>query len=160
MIYIFLDFDGVLHGDRFDSIPFEHMTKFSQHILPYKDKAKIVISSSWRETHTFENLINFFPEELQPMIAGVTPILPDNMEEGAREKEIQAYCEANAIANNQWIAIDDMPNLFSQETQDQALIGGCNVLFTEKSTGLTDFDFIMLKNMIENRIENKTIIDF
>ncbi len=149
MIFLFLDFDGTLHGDSPESSLFEHMHSFCNTLNPYLNNIKIVISSSWRETHSFSDLVHFFPKHIQPNIVGITPILPNNLEPGIREQEILTYCITHDISKEKWIAIDDMPQLFSQESQDQSLIGNGNILFTESSTDLTDFDLKMLSFMIQ-----------
>lgn len=56
MKYIFLDFDGVLHGNKQNTEPFCLLDNFEERLKPYEDKFKIVISSSWRNLYDFNDL--------------------------------------------------------------------------------------------------------
>jgi hypothetical protein len=153
MIYLFLDFDGVLHGTEYHSIHFEHLQKWMNCLLPYQKDIQVIISSSWREEHSFEHLLNFFPKNFRNFIQGITPTLPENMKDGMREKEILLYLEEHHLKNEPWIALDDDMRLFSQEQQILALRGHGNVIFTEKSTGLSDTDLIILQLLIEKKLQ-------
>lgn len=85
---IFLDFDGVLHPDGvglFSRLP------LLESFLSRMPEAEIVVSSTWREDHTLDELRQFFSPELRQRISGVTPSLDDGYELGGRQKEIQSY---------------------------------------------------------------------
>ena len=68
MKYLFLDFDGVLHHTNIQSIQFENLPILAEVLKDYIEQFRIVISSSWREHHTYEFLIHIFPFSLRKII--------------------------------------------------------------------------------------------
>ena len=127
---IFLDFDGVLHGEGRDSKgQFEHIPLFCETIRPFISNLQIVISSSWRETHSIEKLRIFFEHDIKPLIIGVTPVHVNGFNYGGREQEIREYCSIHNILDTYWIALDDMERLFSPECK--------NVIFVDSEYGLS-----------------------
>lgn len=135
---LFLDFDGVLHGEGKNSNgKFEHMEKFCHTVRPFVNNLQIVISSSWRETHSLESLKSFFEKDIGDIIVGVTPLFIDRFDSGGREKEILEYCRINSIDTNNWVALDDMEILFSNNCK--------NVILVDNEYGLLDGDIKMLK---------------
>lgn len=140
MKYIFLDFDGVLHGEQYNWDLFTHMDLFCDAIKPYLDNVRIVISSSWRYEHSLEKLAIHFHKEIRPIIIGVTPDNTDGFDYFGRYKEIKDYCKENKILDNQWIAIDDMARLFPDSCS--------NLILTNASVGLTPANITKLVNFI------------
>ena len=69
---LFLDFDGVLHGE-WDAL-FSKRELF-EHYLQQMPQVDIVISSTWRELYSLERLKEHFHISLRDRIIGVTPIL-------------------------------------------------------------------------------------
>jgi hypothetical protein len=145
---IFLDFDGVLHGEGINSKGFfEHVDTFCNFLRPYKDEVEIVISSSWREDKTLEELKEFFHEDLKEIFKGVTPKFPnkESYALGGREKEILQYCSENDITN--WIALDDQSRFFSLECK--------NLILVDSETGINQKNleelksFILMKNSLK-----------
>lgn len=118
-VYLFLDFDGVLHDDPEDGQelvhPFEHLPAFEQ-VLREADPGgcvKIVISSAWRESESLATMKAFFSDDVALRIVDITPILPvldmgwaGLMTRGHRESEIQAWLAQHAPKAS-WFAIDD-----------------------------------------------------
>lgn len=99
---LFLDFDGVTHPE-----PYALETAFQQ--LPFieavvRDMAgvEIVITSSWRESHSLEALRKFFALDIRPLVVGATPDMwnpalpPPFVRE--RERECMAWMAANRPA--------------------------------------------------------------
>ena len=121
--YVFLDFDGVLHGEsQYSTGLFEHIEVFCDTVRPFSDTTQIVISSSWRETHNLEKLKVFFASDIAKLIVGVTPQRPDGYKKGGRQKEIMDYCKENNISNNQWMALDDMERFFNTDCSNLILV--------------------------------------
>lgn len=148
MKYIFLDFDGVLHRSNAKSNPmFEHMDLFCNFISQYKDSVRIVISSSWKDTFKLQNIKDFFPDDVAAMIEGVTPSIKHELNAGSREKEIRSYLADKDIADNDWIALDDMPLLFLNHN---------NVVFTNPKEGITQKELELIKLFIENKPKKNT----
>src|SRR5665811_2061019 len=70
---LFLDFDGVMHPVNQTNIfcREEHLAR----VLRDFPGVEVVISSSWRETHTLKNMQTFFLTDLRSRIIGVTPVI-------------------------------------------------------------------------------------
>ena len=126
---IFLDFDGVLHPDgiaKFSRLPI--LEKF----LSEMPEVEIVISSTWREDHTLDQLRGFFSPHLRNRISGVTPSLDDGYELGGRHKEILSYLANEGLSdrNCSWVALDDIALFFEDHCK--------NLVLTDSSTGFTE----------------------
>ncbi|TAH47064.1 MAG: hypothetical protein EYC71_02245 [Gammaproteobacteria bacterium] len=126
---IFLDFDGVLHPDgiaRFSQLPI-----FERFLAEMPD-AEVVVSSTWREDHTLDQLRGFFSPPLRHRISGVTPSLDDGYEPGGRQKEILSYLANEGLSekNCSWVALDDIALFFESSCQ--------NLVLTESSSGFTE----------------------
>ena len=126
---IFLDFDGVLHPDgvgMFSQLP------IFERFLSGMSEAEVVVSSTWREDHTLDQLRGFFSPALQHRISGVTPSLEDGYELGGRQKEIQSYLTSEDLSdrNCAWVALDDIAMFFEDSCQ--------NLVLTDSSKGFTE----------------------
>jgi hypothetical protein len=146
MKYLFMDFDGVLHGDNADSYLFQHSPIFCSRLFPYKDKFRIVVSSSWREQYDFDVVSSAFEEEksLKDIVIGCTPILEDDkgFDDEGRYLEIKAYCEEHGIGDDDWLAVDDMERLFPFDCP--------NLLLIDTYTGLTNDDLTIIEDFVKN----------
>jgi hypothetical protein len=105
---LFLDFDGVLHPMPTDTRGhFCHLLTLEQFLGKYAD-VQVVISSSWRETYPFNDVIvALFSPDVRSRILGMTPIV----KLGSRHHEIQAWIEANGYTGR-WLALDDARDEF------------------------------------------------
>lgn len=126
---IFLDFDGVLHPDGvglFSRLP------VLESFLSRMPEVEVVVSSTWREDHTLEELREFFSPALRERISGVTPSLEDGYELGGRQKEIQSYLETQNLDHDacSWIALDDIALFFEEACP--------NLVLTDSSQGFTE----------------------
>ncbi|MBI2397487.1 MAG: hypothetical protein HYV17_06780 [Xanthomonadales bacterium] len=126
---IFLDFDGVLHPDGVAL--FSRLDVFERH-LARMPEAEVVVSSTWREDHSLDQLRAFFSPTFRPKIVGVTPSLAGGYDCGGRELEIRAYLSANNLtdANCAWVALDDMAMFFGEPCH--------NLILTESCEGFTE----------------------
>lgn len=120
---VFLDFDGVLHPG-FDNT-FSCLPVFERLLKKYP-QLQVVISSSWREARTLEELRQIFHVRLRQRIVGLTPILPGSN----RQAEIRQYCEAHGI--RRYVILDDGEELFPRHCP--------NLYLTNPATGLTAAD--------------------
>lgn len=119
MLYLFLDFDGVLHthsGKRFSLVD-----NFAKVLRKYP-QVKIVFSTSWREYSSIENLKNYLPQSLHSQCVGMTPWFKESMKH-PRFHEIQHYIKENEIKSN-WLALDDLAVLFPPDCENLFLING------------------------------------
>lgn len=119
---LFLDFDGVMHPfgcecDRY----FCHLDALEAW-LRRRPCLDIVISSSWREVHPFDEMRSYFSVDLRGRILGATPILKrDTWEQYGgepqpprfeRELEVSRWLAASGELRRPWAALDDQAWLF------------------------------------------------
>ena len=126
---IFLDFDGVLHPDgvaKFSRLPI-----LERFLLEMPD-AEVVVSSTWREDHTLDQLRDIFSPPLRSRITGVTPSLDDGYDLEGRQKEILTYLANEGLSDTNccWIALDDNAMFFEDSCQ--------NLVLTDSSIGFTE----------------------
>ena len=141
MIYLFLDFDGVLHthnGKRFSLV--ENFSK----VLKKFPEVKIVFSTSWREYSTVEYLSAFLPVDIQSQCVGMTPWFKESMKY-PRYYEIQQYLKVNNITED-WLAVDDLAALFPPDCTNLFLVNGKEGMSKENAKTLQK----RLKEMIKN----------
>jgi hypothetical protein len=152
-IVLALDFDGVLHplNSRTESMfcrldPLEAW-------LRGRPAIRVLITSSWRETHPLDELVSFFSEDLQHRIAGVTPVYEDVFgKQGARSSEeiaatryrrqveIERWMADSGVSRDVWAALDDDPALFAS---------GCpNLVVCDPAVGLTEEQLAKLDELL------------
>ena len=115
LMYIFLDFDGVLRRLSSDPSRLEKdcLENFEAAVRPLPN-AKIVISSAWRLVMPFKELRGFFAAEVADKIVGVTPEITLSSPH-ARYEEIRAYLKGQNTEDEIWVAIDDDPKHFPKD---------------------------------------------
>lgn len=108
---LFLDFDGVLHPDGIGL--FTKRELFESYLLKMPD-VEIIISSTWREDHSLDELKKYFSSQVHDKISGITPSLEDGCDSGGRQREIHAFLESEGLSseNAVWVALDDMAMFF------------------------------------------------
>jgi hypothetical protein len=105
---IFLDFDGVLHGEsEVGSRPFNKLPLLEDALGKTDCDFQIVISSSWRFHYSLE-VLKAHLGSLKNYVVGVTPEVNAGGE--FRYREILEIVEAYDLAH--WIAIDDADHAF------------------------------------------------
>jgi hypothetical protein len=122
---IFLDFDGVMHPVNQTDLfcREEHLAR----VLRDFPDVEIVISSSWRETHTLKNMLTFFLTDLRSRIVGMTPVVEirDTVDmPGVRLREINKYLTDTGNQHRRWVALDDDPGIFPARCTDLILCDG------------------------------------
>ncbi|MCX7193919.1 MAG: HAD domain-containing protein [Proteobacteria bacterium] len=143
---IFLDFDGVLHPMPRLSESFFCRADLFWEILRACPDVQVVFSSSWRNFHAHDELVEFVTsgggEDLSHRFIGFTPSVKAETCLGQRDIEIKCWLEANSNYADKWIAIDDMPDLFFHEMED---IGEYpNLYVVDCKAGLTERDVTAL----------------
>jgi hypothetical protein len=110
---LFLDFDGVLHGDSDAGRLFCRLPYLAEYLARMPD-VEIVVSSTWREAYSLASLKKHFPLYLHERIIGVTPVLDSGVDLGGRQNEIEAWLKNAGLSsqNAAWIALDDMASFF------------------------------------------------
>ena len=105
MKLLFLDFDGVLHPNF--SKPTEYFSRVDA-LMEVVDtritELNVIISSSWRFHHSYEELLAKLPESLRLIVKGVTPQVGPGQYQ--RHREIHAYLRRNRSTPD-WRALDD-----------------------------------------------------
>ncbi|HJV52403.1 MAG TPA: HAD domain-containing protein [Noviherbaspirillum sp.] len=118
---LFLDFDGVLHPFHRPQGALELLPDFERVMRDYP-QVDIVISSSWREGYSLEELRAFFSEDIAARVVDVTPVLPITGHLFVREAEIAAWRKATGRAAEPWVAIDDCALFFSPDCAHLVLV--------------------------------------
>ena len=91
-----------------------------------------MVSSTWREDHTLDQLRDIFSPPLRSRITGVTPSLDDGYDLEGRQKEILTYLANEGLSDTNccWIALDDNAMFFEDSCQ--------NLVLTDSSIGFTE----------------------
>lgn len=140
---LFLDFDGVLHPLLRKEPDFSRLALLWK-ILRACPDMEVVFSTSWREIYRFDEMVEFVTygggEDLAHRIIGQTPNLEDEGSYGRRDLEIQSWLDTNNYSGP-WLAIDDMPEIFSG--------GHPNLYVVAGDRGLTDTDVLAILGRIQ-----------
>ncbi|WP_419177868.1 HAD domain-containing protein [Janthinobacterium lividum] len=112
---LFLDFDGVLHGDPCtDQTLLFCRLPLLEAVLREAPAVEIVITSTWRARRSLQQLKSFFSPDTADKVIGVTPLSQDHQELArligpthVRTIEIEAWLRASGRPWSQWIALDD-----------------------------------------------------
>lgn len=126
-VVLYLDFDGVLHRRVNES--FERMPLLEE-LLHNCPKMMVVISSSWRETMSFDGLVNIFPDRYRCRIKGVTPSLKNTM--GVEYvRYVECINHAKTLGVNRIIIIDDEVFRFPPECNHLVATNYCEGMTQE-----------------------------
>ena len=141
---VFLDFDGVTHPELCSTDQLFGCLPLIEEVLRQHEQVEVVISSSWREPHPLSELREFFSGDIAPRVVGRTPVIPRQpampATAGLREIECLTWLAANR-PGHPWIAIDDVPWIFSP---------GCpNLLLTNHRLGFTPANAAHLHSILE-----------
>jgi len=130
---LFLDFDGVLHPEPcFDQTKLFCFLPRLESVLRDYPQIKIVISSTWRDSRSLQELKNLFSEDIAQRVIGVTPCwrdFPELFEINGyqRHTEILIWIRYSDEPWVKWIAIDDKAYLYKPFLKNlvrtQSLIG-------------------------------------
>lgn len=115
---LFLDFDGVLHPEPcFDRTKLFCFLPNLESVLEEFPSVNIVITSTWRDNRSLDDLRVLFSEVIRHRVIGMTPNWRDCAElfeiiGFQRQTEIEAWLRNSLEPWESWIAIDDKPYLF------------------------------------------------
>jgi hypothetical protein len=144
---LFTDFDGVLHphptaGRSSDLFCSMHLL---EDVLRQVPEVEVVISSSWREHHPFDEMREYFAEDLRERIVGVTPMLRSELASISaslraypRHAECIAWLQQNRPRGTCWLAIDDTPEEFPPECTQLIVVDGADGLTAATAAVLLD----------------------
>jgi hypothetical protein len=132
---LFLDFDGVCHPNYIDAKAFSCNEQLWK-ILRARPDVLVVFSTSWRETHRPDELLNFATqgggEDLAHRFVGQTPRIRACSDYEPCGLECKQWLDSNGHAATPWLALDDIRHQFHG--------GHPNLYVVDGSTGLTDAD--------------------
>jgi hypothetical protein len=115
MSLLFLDFDGVLHPElaSYEQL-FCHVPRLEAVLRDFPE-VEVVISSSWREHSTLDELRARFSPDIAARMVGMTPVLARETRSGPRrEREILAWLQSSGRTDEKWLALDDTEWLFER----------------------------------------------
>lgn len=104
---LFLDFDGVFRrtGSPLYRLEADLVERFDCVCAEHPD-IRIVITSTWREAMTLNELRQSFPASLRLRIVGVTPLSRHHGDHG-RYREVLAFLKRLGPPAKPWVALDD-----------------------------------------------------
>lgn len=141
---LFLDFDGVLHPERGAAELFSRVQVLWR-ILRACPLVEVVFSTSWREFHRFEELLEFVThgggEDLAARFIGMTPV---TLSGTTRATECREWLRSNGKESQRWLALDDVDDGFSPQ----------NLYFVDRRTGITDLD---VDPLVERLLKNDRV---
>ena len=139
---LFLDFDGVLRRAGSPEYQFDAdcLEQF-QETLRVLSEVEIVMSSSWKEAFSLNDIKRHFVPDIASRIIGVTPggLRVDNHQ---RHREVFAFLRRHGWEQRPWVAIDDDPENYRL---------GANVVVTEPTKG---FDRLAAASLIRMARKN------
>lgn len=154
MTVLFLDFDGVLHPQPNDGGLFSQSTHLWE-LLRREAELFVVFSTGWRFEYELEALRNFVcrngGEDLTSRFIDTTPLLRHPIEEGSREKDCLAWLSQHPDFGDTWLALDDMPSLFTR--------GSPNLYQVNHKKGLMHYDVERISSILK-RFCGDRMIDF
>lgn len=138
MIWLFLDFDGVMHPADSSTAKFECEDALWTIIEPLAaaGSLKVVISSSWRSNFSLEEIKDMLRPELSDVVVGATPEHENAWHIGGRQAEIEEWLKNNAQESDVWVALDDMPEIFHDPCE--------NLLICDHKTGFSSKEAALL----------------
>lgn len=132
LVYLFLDFDGVVHPlfagsshHPWEHKPFCYLESLENAIRRIRQPVRIVIASTWRKPRELEQLRAPFAADIRPLVVGKTPAIGSGNTPGSRLVEVQAWMAQHAHSHDRAVAIDDVPELYlgpNGETDQIALV--------------------------------------
>ena len=148
-MWLFLDFDGVLHPEFSYAECFTNLRLVEDTLLPFlgEGKFKVVLSTAWRSSFEFDALKKHFSPNFASHVVGVTPELEHGFQKGGREEEIQTWLKSKASLEDFWVALDDRRELFVEESQ--------NLHWVDPEFGFTENDAKVLTQRLQNLLQKK-----
>jgi hypothetical protein len=150
-VILFLDFDGVTHQDRCSVDNLFCRMPLIEEVLREFPHVEIVISSSWREHYSLDDMRDFFDVGMQDRVIDVTPNidsfagkqwLPGQGPVCERQWECELWMKENRPLGARWLAIDDRPTWFAPGCQ--------NLLASNPEFGFMPADQVTLRKMLQD----------
>lgn len=153
-MHLFLDFDGVLHPVRSLTEPKFCRMPLLESWLRLRPRVCVVISSSWKEVHPFDEMRGYFSQDLRVRVLGCTPDYdavpgrsssdqPDTERDGPRfrrEAECRRWLADAGAGGKPWAVLDDMPELFTPGLRE--------LVVCDPTTGLAPEQLVALDRLL------------
>jgi hypothetical protein len=127
---LFLDFDGVMHPEFCnESKHFVHLATFEA-VMRAAPSVELVISSTWRQKRSLDELKALFTADVAARIIGSTPLyaqledVPDSLLGYEREAECRSWLRQHGRAAQEWLALDDRSWNFRPFNHNVLLVDG------------------------------------
>jgi len=137
---LFLDFDGVLHPVSGAPTFNPDSIRELETVLQLFPTLKIVITSSWREEKSLDEMIALLGPELGKRVIGTTPIIDDPFLHFPRYREVCAYLDTATEGDKSWVALDDEAGNYPKDIP---------VVLIDRRTGFTSLDRERLISVIK-----------
>jgi hypothetical protein len=113
MKFLFLDFDGVLHGHYGrDAVLWKFLPRLEAALRDYPE-TRVVISSSWGDGRSMDELRAFFSLDIAARIVDKVTTHRRRMQPfGERGEACRRFCRRHKLRAGDWLAIDDCSSLF------------------------------------------------
>ena len=128
---LFLDFDGVLHPVSGTPTFNPDSMRELETVIEQFPSLKIVITSSWREEKSLDELVKLLGPGLGQRVIGTTPIIDDPFLHFPRYHEACAYLDTVTERDPIWFALDDEVGNYPLDAP---------VVITDRRTGFTSAD--------------------
>jgi hypothetical protein len=149
---LFLDFDGVLHPlGSTEKQYFSRLPLLERFLRDEASGWKVVISSSWREHYSRQQLLEIFSPDLRTRIIGSTPVDGDRSLHATwgaqarlypREIQIRHFLAQRGLDVEEWVALDDLKCWFRDPENNDRLVL-CN-----PEIGLSERDLERLRSKL------------
>ena len=179
---LFLDFDGVLHGNDVglelnvrDEASMQSLTEeqrrfitrdgrliVGENLFEHADRlavalephpgVRIVISSTWRIHFELDELQRFLPPALADRVIGITPQFFSRDGVSQRLREIALYFSRSNRVLEPWIALDDHDWLFSYGEGISPYL-----ILLDGKEGFTDAAAVVLRQRLREAAEDKWV---
>lgn len=141
---LFLDFDGVMHPEFcHESKHFVHLETFEA-VMRAAPHVEVVISSTWRQKRSLDELKALFTADVAARIVGTTPLyaqldgVPDSLQGYEREAECKSWLRQHGRVTQEWLALDDRSWNFRPFNRNVLLVDGSVGLNAEAAQTLLD----------------------
>lgn len=140
-MFLFLDFDGTLHPENYpgadSGADLCHLPRLEALLREFPD-VEIVVSSTWRERMSLEELRSLFAPDIRSRVVGTTalPVRVDGYARATCEAEIVAWLKANGRQDTEWVALNDADWQFDEHRHRLVLCSPLTGLDAESEAAL------------------------